>query len=56
MLSCDKNMFKMSMDGRSSRDISELNRGVIFNAKMKINLREDIALQKKGNKVQNKYE
>lgn len=48
-------MFKLSMDCRSSRDKSELNRGVIFNTKMKINLREDLPLVKKTNRVNNKY-
>jgi len=50
-------MFKMSIDGgRSSRDSSELNRGVIFNSKMKINLREDVCFPKKTAKGQNNYE
>lgn len=47
-------MFKLSINGRTSRDISQLNRGVIFNTKMKNNLRDDIPLTKNSNL--NKYE
>lgn len=41
VLSCDKNIFKMSM-ADSSGSYSELNRGVIFNTKMRNNLKEEI--------------
>jgi hypothetical protein len=47
VLSCDKNIFKLSSDSKSSyqRDQSELNRGVIFNTRMKNHLHESKSTQ-----------
>lgn len=43
VLSCDKNIFKLSMDAKSpSQDHSQLNRGVIFNSQMRLHLRDTL--------------
>ena len=45
VLSCDKNIFKLSAESKSSylRDQSELNRGVVFNTRMKNHLQQSKA-------------
>lgn len=46
VLSCDKNPFKV---GDSISSHSQLNRGIIFNSRMKVNLREEALQTRAGN-------